>query len=288
MKITVTGSLGNISLPLTKELIQQGHAVTVISSSGERQAAIAELGATAAIGSLDDVAFLAATFSGAEAAYCMIPFHLKEPDQLAYLRRISTNYVAAIQQAGIKRVVHLSGWAAEAHPAENAEGKFNTLTGVSVTHLRPGFFYTNFYGFIDLIKSQGRIASNFGEDDRLVLVSPLDIAAAAAEELLTPHAGSTVRYVASEETTCNEAAAVLGAAIGQPELKWALLPDQQVQQQLEAAGMPFQLAAGLVEMQSAIHSGAVLPGYYRHQPAVMGQVKLPDFAQEFAVAYHKG
>jgi len=37
MKIVVTGSLGNISNPLTQELVQKGHSVTVISSNAERQ-----------------------------------------------------------------------------------------------------------------------------------------------------------------------------------------------------------------------------------------------------------
>ncbi|WP_461105828.1 hypothetical protein [Spirosoma koreense] len=32
MKIVVTGSLGNISRPLTQELIQKGHSVTLINS----------------------------------------------------------------------------------------------------------------------------------------------------------------------------------------------------------------------------------------------------------------
>lgn len=33
MKIIVTGSLGLINTPLTKELVQKGHTVTVISSN---------------------------------------------------------------------------------------------------------------------------------------------------------------------------------------------------------------------------------------------------------------
>lgn len=37
MKVIVTGSLGNISKPLTKELLQKGHTVTVISSDPEKQ-----------------------------------------------------------------------------------------------------------------------------------------------------------------------------------------------------------------------------------------------------------
>jgi len=82
MKVIVTGSLGNISKPLTKELVQKGHAVIVISSRRENQKDIEALGATAAIGSLEDVGFLTANFTGADAAYCMIPpnnYFEKEP-----------------------------------------------------------------------------------------------------------------------------------------------------------------------------------------------------------------
>lgn len=73
MKIIVTGSLGNISQPLATALVQQGHAVTVISSDPGKQAAIEALGASAAIGTLEDAAFLARAFAGAEAVYAMVP-----------------------------------------------------------------------------------------------------------------------------------------------------------------------------------------------------------------------
>ena len=76
MKIVVTGSLGHISLPLTKELVQKGHKVTVVSSKPEKQAAIEALGATAAIGFMEDADFLTATFTGADAVFTMTPPNL--------------------------------------------------------------------------------------------------------------------------------------------------------------------------------------------------------------------
>ena len=57
MKIVITGSLGNISKPLTQTLVQKGHLVTVISSKPDRQKDIEALGAKAAIGSIEDVDF---------------------------------------------------------------------------------------------------------------------------------------------------------------------------------------------------------------------------------------
>jgi len=109
MKIIITGSLGHISKPLAQELVQKGHAITVISSNPDKQKDIEAIGATAAIGSVEDVSFLAKTFTGANAVYTMLPpFKFQEnPDLDAReeARRLSSNYVTAIQQSGVKKVV---------------------------------------------------------------------------------------------------------------------------------------------------------------------------------------
>ncbi len=119
MKVIVTGSLGNISQPLTEILIARGHAVTVVSSDAKKQAAIATLGATPAIGSISDVVFLTNTFKGADAVYAMIPLSFTEPDLGEYLHRMAQNYASALKAAGTKRIVLLSGWAADLVKGEN-------------------------------------------------------------------------------------------------------------------------------------------------------------------------
>ncbi|WP_343691809.1 NAD(P)H-binding protein [Chitinophaga sp.] len=284
MKVVVTGSLGNISKPLTISLIEKGYDVTVISSDAGKAAAIAALGAKPAIGSLEDGAFLSATFKGADAVYCMIPFNMTAPDQFAYFSNIATNYVAAIKVNGIKRVINLSGWAAEVMKEHNAERYFNNLSDVNVTHLRPGAFYSNFYGFAGMIKTYGMIVSNYGGDDLIAFVAPEDIADVVVEELEMPAQGIKIRYVASDELTCNDAARILGTAIGKPDLQWPALPSAQVQQGLESMGMPKDLATMLVAMQAAQHTGEVQERYFAHRP-VLGKRKLKDFAPLFAAAY---
>ncbi|MBW4689373.1 MAG: NAD(P)H-binding protein [Komarekiella atlantica HA4396-MV6] len=297
MKVIVTGSLGNISKPLTKELVQKGHTVTVISSKPENQKDIEALGATTAIGSLEDVGFLTATFTGGDAAYCMIPpnnYFDQNLDLLAYYHRIANNYAQAVQQSGVKRVVYLSSVGAHLEKGSGiiighhrGEGIMNNLSDVAITFMRPVAFYYNLYGYVEMIKNQGVIAANYGADDKYVWVSPIDIAAAIAEELETPLVGSKVRYVASEELTGNETAAILGAAIGKPDLKWIIIPSEQMQSGLEAAGINPNIAAGLVEMYAGVHSGIFLEDYYRNKPTVVGKVKMTDFAKEFAAAFQK-
>lgn len=298
MKIIVTGSLGHIGKPLTEELVEKGHQVTVVSSKPEKQKDIEALGATAAIGSLEDAQFLGATFAGADAAYCMVPpanyldHNLNLP---AYYHRLGNNYAQAIQKSGVKRVVNLStiggnmekgnGILLGAHDVEEILNKLPP--DIAITHVRPTSFFYNLYGYTDSIKNQGVIAANYGAEDIVPWVSPVDIAAAVAEEIVTPLAGRKVRYVVSDERTCNDTASVLGAAIGKPDLKWIIVTDEQMRSALEAAGMNPQIAAGMVEMYAGFHSGLLSEDYNRHKPKVLGKVKLEDFAKEFAGAFHK-
>ncbi|MDJ0364683.1 NAD(P)H-binding protein [Hymenobacter sp. H14-R3] len=293
MKIILTGSLGNISQPLAAALVQQGHAVTVISRTPAKQAAIEAMGATAAIGSVEDADFLAATFAGANAVYAMVPPSFTEPDSRAYFQRIGRNYAQAIAQAEVRRVVQLSSWGA--HLAAGTGGILGShdveeilaaLPGLTLTHLRPTSFYTNYYTYAGLIKAAGIMGANCVGDRKIALVHPRDIAAAAAEELARPAApaGRTVRYVASDERTQQEVAHALGAAIGQPALRWVAFSDEQMRESLLKNGLPPSTAADVVAIYASMSSGKLGEDYEQHKPA-LGQVKLEDFAKEFAAAF---
>jgi uncharacterized protein YbjT (DUF2867 family) len=295
MKIVLTGSLGHISLTLTKELVQKGHNVTVISSKAERQKDIEALGAKAAIGQVEDADFLTSTFRGADAVYTMIPpgnYFNTEFDIMAHCKKLANNFSQAIQKSGVKRVVHLSSIGAHMDKGSGlilfhraVEDELDKLPDVGITFMRPVGFYYNLYSFVPLIKRDGLIASNFGGDKMLIWVSPIDIAAAIAEEIVKPLTGRKVIYVASDLLTGNETARILGEAIGKPDLKWFVIPDEQAKAGLIAAGMNPEIAAGMVEMYAAQQNGSLTEDYYRHPPKALGKIKIKDFAKEFANAF---
>jgi uncharacterized protein YbjT (DUF2867 family) len=146
MKIIVTGSLGHISKPLTQELLKKGNSVTVISSKAEKQKEIEALGAVAAIGSVEDVAFVAETFTNADAVYTMVPPNFTVHDSLEYYKSVANSYAQAIQQSGVKKVVNLSSWGAHLQHGTgiivgsyHGEKILDALNGVAITHLRPCF-----------------------------------------------------------------------------------------------------------------------------------------------------
>jgi len=299
MKIIVTGSLGHISKPLTQELVQKGHEVTVISSSPERKDAIEALGAKAAIGTMEDAGFLTATFTGADAVYVMETmggnsYFDPNIDIMVAISKIGNNYKQAILESGVKRVVHLSSIGAHTDKGNgllafhyNVENILKTLpSDVSITFMRPVGFYYNLLGFINTIKTQGVIATNYGGDNKKPWVSTLDIAEAVAEELLSPFIGRKVRYIASDEISCNELASLLGAAIGKPDLKWVVISDEQLLNGMIAGGMNPKIAAGMVEMNASGQTGALYEDYFRNRPA-LGNHKLKEYAKEFAFVYNQ-
>ena len=294
MKIIVTGTPGNIGKPLTQTLIQKGHQVIGINHVIEKQREIEALGATAAIGSIEDVDFLASTFAGADVVYTMVPpNYFAEPDIREYYRKIGNNYVQAIKQSGVNRVINLSSYGAHLNKgtgnilgAHYVENSLNELLDIAITHIRPTYFYYNLLNLIPVIKSTGTIYANYGGDKKFEMVSPFDIASAIADEIESTAVHRKVRYVSSDELTGDEIARFLGEAIGKPDLKWIVISDEEALKGYLNNGFPELLSKNLVEMFSSIQSGKLAEDYKLNKPAESGKVKFTSFLKDFVAAYN--
>ena len=299
MNIVITGSLGNISKPLAIRLIQKGHSVTVISSKPERQQEIEAIGAKAAIGTMEDTDFLTQTFTGADVLYLMEALHAgsffdKDLDIMVAHNVIAHSYVKAVQQSGVKQIVHLSSIGAHMASGNgilafhyNVENILNQLPpDVFIKTMRPVGFYYNMLAFIQTIKTQGAIISNYGGDEVEPWVSPLDIAATIVEAIESPFNGRGIRYIASDELSPNQVAKILGASIGKPDLKWLVISDEELLSGMVAAGMNPTIAKGFVEMNASRRGCILYEDYNRNKP-VLGKVKVVDFAKDFAKVYNQ-
>ncbi|MCD8742537.1 NmrA family NAD(P)-binding protein [Mucilaginibacter roseus] len=292
MKIIVTGSLGNISKPLAQQLIAAGHQVTVISSNNDKVAEIEQLGAKAAIGSLNDAAFLAQTFAGADSIYGMVPPNYGNNNMRAGMIQVGEAYAEAIKTSGVKKVVFLSSIGAHLDSGtgpiaglHDVEQLLNKLDSVAIKFLRANYFFTNFYNDIPLVKQAGIIGSNFPAHTRMVMVHPADIADAAAEFLQQPFEGKSVSYVASDDRSAADIAKVLGTAIGKPKLPWVEFTDEQAYEGMIQAGLSPEVAKNYVEMGTAIKTGIMWPDFDQQKPEFYGR-KLEDFAKEFAARFN--
>jgi len=293
MKITVTGSLGNISRMLTEKLVTAGHEVRVISSHADRKAAIEALGAIPWIGSVADGDFVKRAFEGSDAVYLMVPPAFGAPDYKQFTVNVGQNYAEAVKQAGIAYVVNLSssGSPLAGTPPlteyQNLEVWLDALPAINVLHLRPGGFYSNFYGSVGIIKNMGIIGNNFAGHMNMVMSHPADIADAAFDALhMLSFKGRDVRYIVSDVRNGKEAASLLGAAIGRPDLQWVELSDSQLLEGLMQNGFSRDAAQHyIVDMGIAIREGIVEKHYRENTCEVVGGRSFAGFAREFARAY---
>lgn len=293
MKITVTGSLGNISRRLATQLIAKGHEVTVISQDADKAATIEGLGAKAAIGSIEDDNFLAKAFTGADAVYVMVPPNYKTDNLKEAMKRFADKYAKAIQVTGVKYVANLSGIGAQSPEGNGpssafyySEGRLNELEDVNILHLRPGMFYTNHHGSVGMIQRMGFMGNNFDASTTIAMTHPHDIADAAAEALDNlSFSGKQIQYVVSDELTGGEVAQILGNAFGKPDLPWVVLTDDQLKQGIMQGGFSQHMADNFAEMGTAIKEGKIWESYLADKANNYGSRRFKDFAGELAAIY---
>jgi uncharacterized protein YbjT (DUF2867 family) len=292
-KYIITGSLGNISKPIVEGLVKAGKIVSVITSDPNKVDAIEKIGAKAIVGSVQDAEFIKKAFEGAEVVYTMIPPIWKTDNWRKSLNEVGENYAKSIASNGIKYVVNLSSIGAHlgngVGPVDGLadfENLLNVIPALNVKHLRPSFFYYNFFAQIGLVKQAGIFGANYGDDDqKIFLVDPKDIASAALEELLNLNfTGNSIRYIIGDERTGKEIAQVLGKAIGK-EIPWVVFTDEQQKQGMLQAGLPETHAEGYTQMGVAIRTGKMMEDARKSRPAFTS-TKLEQFAKEFAAAFN--
>jgi len=300
MKIVITGSLGNIGKSLTPILTKKGHEVVVITTKVENQRSIEALGAKAVIGSINDVDFLTKTFNGAAIVYLMETWEAvgnlfdQEIDFKSGFHHIANNYKKAVLASGVKKIIHLSSIGAHRstgfgsltvhHDVENILKELPD--NIAIKFMRPTSFYTNLFRSMNSIKENGVIISNHGGDRKEPWVSPIDIAAKIAEEMELPFEGRKVNYLASDEISPKDIVEIMGKAIGNPNLKWIQISDEEMLESLLSKGINKEIAEGLVEMQASQRSGLLYEDFYENIPQY-STTKFTDFIKEFALVYNQ-
>jgi uncharacterized protein YbjT (DUF2867 family) len=287
------GANGQITSKLARLLLAAGHRVRVVGRNSEALAPLAASGAQVATGDLGDAAFLARAFTGATAAYTMIPPCYAAPDMRAAQDQIGSAIAQALAETRVPRVVNLSSIGAElpsgTGPIEGLhaqEQRLGAITGIDLLHLRPGSFMENLLHMAPAVAAAGVLPGMEAPDAAIPMVATRDIAAVAARELTAPQHRGVLLLHAPRHTTMREAAAVLAAAIGMPGLPYAQSPAAEAKAMLRAQGFSGDAANQLEALAlwlstSPLASASVAP--VEIQPT-----RLEAFArEEFAPAFRQ-
>ncbi|GAA3096439.1 NmrA family NAD(P)-binding protein [Pseudonocardia yunnanensis] len=266
--ITVMGATGQVGRQITQRLLEAGEQVRAIGRNPGALAALAAAGAETWAGDAADAEFLARAFRGADAVHTMLPYDPTSANFRAEQQRLGEAIVAAVESAGVRRVVGLSSIGADA-PAgtgfiaslHDQEQRLRRLNGIDLLFLRPGVFFESITAVVDTARALGVNADAVAPDAPVPMIATRDVAAAAAAVLVARDwSGVQVRELHGPcDLTYTEATSILGGAIGLPDLQYVRLPDAEMVDALVQAGFSRDCAQLHVEMGRALSDGTITP-----------------------------
>ena len=196
------------------------------------------MGAEPFTADLTDAAGLTEAFSGSEAVYAMIPPALTSKDYRAYQDWVVEAIATAVQTSGVKFVVSLSSVGADKPDKtgpivglHHLEQRLDHIPGINALHLRAGYFMENTLAQASIIRVAGMASGPLRRADlKLPMIATRDVGRAAAEALfhLDFDGQQTQELLGQRDISMTEAAAVIGNAIGKPDLKYVQASDEQL------------------------------------------------------------
>jgi uncharacterized protein YbjT (DUF2867 family) len=292
--IVITGATGNTGSPAAEALLANGEKVRVIGRDAAKLERFTSKGAEAFTGNVENADEMARAFQGADAAYLLIPAALQREDFREYQERVSDAYASAIQKAGVKFAVALSSIGAQ--NAENTgpivglhnmEEKLNRIAALNVLHLRPTHFMENLLMSIDGIRMMNVLPGSAPADVPTAMIATRDIGRYAASRLaardFSGHA--TQELLGPRDLTMRDCAAILGRAIGKPNLAYVQMPFMLLEAALTSMGLPKTSAALIIEMWKSANDGLLAPQEPRSErnttPTTLQQFAEEVFAPQF-------
>src|SRR5271163_2069450 len=287
----ILGASGNTGSIIANSLLSAGKKVRAVGRDSGRLQRFVDKGAEAITANMSDAAALTKAFSGARAAYLMLPPAKTREAQ----ERESDAIAKAVKESGLRYAVHLSSYGAQVPEGtgpvaglHSSEQKLNAISGLNVLHLRAAYFMENNLAAIDMIRGMGIFGNALLPDLKLPMAATRDVGDYAAQRLLDlDFSGKQTRELLGErDLSMTEATAVIACGIGKPDLRYEQFPYDQVQQVLTQMGVPPKGAALYIEMYKAINAGVLVPQEPR-SPENTTPTSFDKFVQDvFAAAYH--
>lgn len=260
----VMGATGNTGSVAAEKLLANGKEVRVIGRDVQRLDKFKAQGAQVAVADATDSAALTKAFARAAAAYVMIPPNIASPHALSYSAHVADSIVSAIKANGVPYVVVLSSIGADKTEKtgpvvglHQLEKKLEAIPDLNALFLRAGYFMENLVPQVGVIKSFGNMAGPVKGNLPLPLIATRDIGATAAAALLKLDFAGKISHelLGPRDVTYDEAAKIIGAAVGKPGLSYMQLPGMQLKPFLVQMGMSANVADILLEMADALNSG---------------------------------
>ena len=292
--IAVTGATGKTGGRVAENLLAKGEKVRAIGRNAKKLASMVERGAEPFVGEIGDTSWLTTAFTGAAAAYLVLPEDMSQPDLRAHQEHISDAYAAAITNAHVPFVVNLSSLGAQHARGtgpiiglHNQEQKLNRIDGLNVLHIRAAYFMENLFRYMAPLRATGTLPGGMRGDVPIPWIATQDIAAYATTRLASRNfSGCSIQELHGQrDLSMNDAASIVGKAIDRPDITYVELPSPMLETALLKMGLPKKNAELILEMWNGANSGLITPEEPRSATNSTPTTLEMFVSETFALAY---
>ncbi|MFZ0856982.1 MAG: NAD(P)H-binding protein [Candidatus Acidiferrales bacterium] len=287
--IVITGATGNTGAVAADALLAKGEKIRVVGRDASKLDRFTSNGAEPFVANVENAEEVTRAFEGADTAYLVMPSQgLHREDFRGYQERITDAYASGAQKAGVKFAVTLSSIGAQ-HAEKvgpivglhNMEEKLNRISSLNVLHMRPAAFMENLLMSIEGVRMMNALPGAAPADVASPMIATRDIGNYAASRLAARDFSghSTQELFGPRDVTMRDCAAIIGRAIGKPNLAYVQMPLMLLEAALTGMGLPKSSAALVIEMWKGANDGLLNPQEQRSEKNTTSTT-LEQFAEE--------
>lgn len=204
-------------------------------------------------------------FQGGHTVFLLTPENPGSADPIGETATIIQNYKEAILDAGIKKIVGLSS-----HGAQHSSGTGNLEMSYMLEHaftdlpteqvfVRPGYYYSNWLGYLELAKNHGVLPTFFPVDQKIHMISPEDVARFIAGVITRENDTEKIYEIAGPESYSTEDVAEIMSRLFNKEVKPQPIPRYDWDTTLQQAGFSENAAKNMIKMIESVITGKTNP-----------------------------
>lgn len=186
----VLGATGQIGFMLAKSLFKKGQPVRAVVRDETKAHELKKMGIEVFVADYLDKEALTKAFHNGKTAFLLTPENPTAENQLDEARLVLYNYQEAVKASGISKIVGLSSMG-----AQHESGTGNLVASYLLEHafdgidieqvfVRPAYYYSNWIGYMELIRTQGTLPTFFPSEMKVSMISPSDVAEFLADVMV--------------------------------------------------------------------------------------------------------
>ncbi len=281
----IIGASGQVGAAVAARLLEMEEPVKGIVRDMKKAPPLQEKGAIIEKADILDVRALTRAFQDGTTLFVITPENPHSEDVLGDTQKLLDNYRKAVEASSIKKIVGLSSIGAQYDKGTgNLQQSYmleHAFSGLPIEQIfiRPTYYLSNWLPYLPVIQESGKLPTFFPADMRLSMISPMDVAAFAADVLVGEHAITKLyELMGPAEYSSNDVAQAFSDALGKP-VKAMHIHRNQWKKELQAMKFSPDAIKHFTSMTDAVINGKTAPAG-NGSAVVKGKTGLQQYIEE--------